>query len=61
MKNNQYRDFLIQQIADAINKKNHTELAIQSLIEIAKCYYEYMSPAYIQCFAVILDPIIKNS
>lgn len=61
MKNGQYRDFLIQQIAEAITRQNHMELAIQCLIEIVKSYYEYVSGAYVQCFALILDPIIKNN
>lgn len=60
MKNSQYREYLIKQIAEAITNKNFAELGLQCLNEFIKHNFSYMTATYVEGFANIIDPILRN-
>jgi hypothetical protein len=43
MKNDQYRTYLINQIAEALKSKHLIELALQCLVEFIKTNFVFMS------------------
>lgn len=60
MKTPQYREYLINQIADAIRDQRFVELGLQCLNEFIKYNFSYMTKNYVEGFATIIDPILKN-
>ena len=60
MKNPQYRDYLITQIAEAIRNQTFVELGLQCLNEFIKHNFSYMAPNYVEGFANLIDPILRN-
>ena len=60
MKNVQYREFLITQIAEAIRSKKFVEYGLQCLIEFIKYNFGFMAPNYVEGFAHLIDPFLTN-
>lgn len=61
MKNPTYRDYLINQIAEAVRSGSQITLGLQCLVEFIRCNFGTMSGTYVEGFANLLDPILKNS
>lgn len=61
MKNPQYREYLISQIAEAIRIRNYVELGLQCLNEFIKYNFAYLASNYVEGFANLIDPILRNS
>jgi len=60
MKNPTYRDYLINQIAEAVRSGSQVTLGLQCLVEFIRCSFSSMSGTYVEGFANLLDPILKN-
>lgn len=60
MKNAQYREYLITQIAEAIRNKSFVEYGLQCLNEFIKHNFSYMAQNYVEGFANLIDPILRN-
>lgn len=61
MKNLQVREFLISQLADALNNKHNTDYALQALIEFVKYNFPLLLPQYVEGLANIIEPILRNT
>lgn len=60
MKNPTYRDYLINQIAEAVRSGSQVTLGLQCLVEFIRSNFSSMSGTYVEGFANLLDPILKN-
>jgi hypothetical protein len=60
MKNVQYREYLITQIAEAIKSANFVEYGLQCLTEFIKFNFNFMAQNYVEGFATLIDPILRN-
>ena len=60
LKNNQYRDFLMTQIADAVRSGHMVDEGLQCLIEYVKHTFYLMTENYMQAFSTLMDPFLTN-
>ena len=60
MKNPTYRDYLINQIAEAVRSGSQVTLGLQCLVEFIRCNFSSMSSTYFEGFSALLEPIMRN-
>ena len=59
LSNSQYRDYLINQTVDIINKEEYRNNGLQILNEFVRVCYDYLDN-YMNGFVTLLEPIVKN-
>lgn len=59
LNNPQYRDYLINQTVEIINKKEYKNFGLQILNEFVQVCYQHLEH-YMTGFITLLEPIIKN-
>jgi hypothetical protein len=59
LSNPQYRDYLINQTVEIVNKEEYRNFGLQILNEFVRVCYENLEP-YMDGFIKLLEPIIKN-
>lgn len=60
LNNPQYRDYLINQTVEIINKKEYKNFGLQILNEFVQVCYQHLQN-YMNGFITLLEPIIKNT
>ena len=60
VKNQQYRDYMITQIAQAITGQAFIELGLQCLLEFVRFHFAYVTNIYVDGFFKIIEPILLN-
>jgi len=60
LNNPQYRDYLINQTVEIINKKEYKNFGLQILNEFVQVCYQHLEH-YMNGFITLLEPIIKNT